>query len=88
MGGGNGEDEVLASAYRSSLDAAAEIGARTVAFPSISTGVYGFPIARAAPLALGEVRAGLARHAGIGAVTFVCFDAENHAAYAGLLAGD
>jgi O-acetyl-ADP-ribose deacetylase (regulator of RNase III) len=54
-GGAHGEDELLASAYRRSLEVAAENGARTVAFPSISTGVYGFPVERAAPIALREI---------------------------------
>lgn len=55
-GGGRGEEELLASAWRSSLDLAASLGHRTVAFPSISTGVYGFPLKRAARIALGVVR--------------------------------
>ena len=54
-GGAHGEDELLASAYRRSLEVAAGNGARTVAFPSISTGVYGFPVERAAPIALREI---------------------------------
>ncbi len=54
-GGAHGEDDLLASAYRRSLEVAAENGARTVAFPSISTGVYGFPVERAAPIALREI---------------------------------
>ena len=84
-GGDAGEDETLASAYRSSLVCAGEVGARTVAFPSISAGVYGFPIPRAAPIVLEAVRAGLEAHAGIEAVTLVCFDEVNHAAYEELL---
>jgi O-acetyl-ADP-ribose deacetylase (regulator of RNase III) len=54
-GGGEGEDEVLASAYRSSLALAKEKGLRSVAFPSISTGAYGFPVDRAARVALRTV---------------------------------
>jgi O-acetyl-ADP-ribose deacetylase (regulator of RNase III) len=54
-GGERGEDDLLAGAYRRSLEVAAENGARTVAFPSISTGVYGFPLERAAPIALREI---------------------------------
>lgn len=54
-GGGNGEDALLASAYRNSLKLADERGVRTIAFPSISTGVYGFPVERAAPIALREI---------------------------------
>ncbi|MDR5683316.1 MAG: O-acetyl-ADP-ribose deacetylase [Armatimonadota bacterium] len=55
-GGGKGEDDVLASAYRSSLRVAHERGMRTVAFPSISTGAYRFPIDRAADIALRTIR--------------------------------
>src|SRR5689334_19031782 len=55
-GGGHGEDEQLASAHRRSLEVAAEMGDRSVAFPAISTGIYGFPIERAAPIALRTVR--------------------------------
>ncbi len=54
-GGGEGEDEVLARAYRSSLKLARERGLRSVAFPSISTGAYGFPVPRAARVALGAI---------------------------------
>ena len=54
-GGARGEDDLLASAYRRSLEVATEHGARTVAFPSISTGVYGFPVERAAPIAIREI---------------------------------
>ena len=55
-GGGNGEPELLASCYRRSLKVAREIGARTVAFPAISCGIYGYPIPAAAEIALGAVR--------------------------------
>jgi O-acetyl-ADP-ribose deacetylase len=55
-GGGEREDEVLASCYRRSLELAAEHGLRTIAFPAISTGVYGFPPERAAPIAVRTVR--------------------------------
>jgi O-acetyl-ADP-ribose deacetylase (regulator of RNase III) len=88
QGGEAGEDQTLASAYRSSLALAAEVGARTVAFPSISTGVYGFPIPRAAPIALVAVRAALEGDAGIEAVTFVCFDEANYLAYEELLGAE
>jgi O-acetyl-ADP-ribose deacetylase (regulator of RNase III) len=84
-GGTDNEDATLAACYRSSLDLAVEVGARTVAFPSISTGVYGFPIPRAAPIALAAIRDALERHADIEAVTLVCFNDENYEAYAELL---
>jgi O-acetyl-ADP-ribose deacetylase len=56
-GGERGEDALLASAHRRALEVAAELGARSVAFPAISTGVYGFPLERAAPIALREAEA-------------------------------
>lgn len=55
--GHSGEPELLASAYRRSLEVAAELGARSVAFPAISTGVYGYPKAQAARIAVDTVRA-------------------------------
>jgi len=55
-GGGHGEPELLASAYRRSLEVAAELGCRTVAVPALSTGIYGYPAERAAPIAVGAVR--------------------------------
>jgi len=63
-GGGEGEDEVLASAYRSSLELAREKGLRSVAFPSISTGAYGFPVERAARVALRTLLGYLHDHPG------------------------
>lgn len=55
-GGAAGEPELLASAYRRSLEVAEELGCRTIAFPALSTGIYGFPAELAAPLAVGAVR--------------------------------
>jgi O-acetyl-ADP-ribose deacetylase (regulator of RNase III) len=55
-GGGAGEEELLASAYRRSLEVAEELGCRTVAFPALSTGVYGYPVEQAAPVAVAAVR--------------------------------
>jgi O-acetyl-ADP-ribose deacetylase (regulator of RNase III) len=55
-GGGEGEPELLASAHRRSLEVAAELGARTVTFPAVSCGIYGYPPERAAPVALDAVR--------------------------------
>jgi O-acetyl-ADP-ribose deacetylase (regulator of RNase III) len=55
-GGGAGEPELLASAYRRSLEVAEELGCRTVAFPALSTGIYGYPPELAAPVAVGAVR--------------------------------
>ncbi len=71
-GGDRGEAELLASAYRVSVDIAAEHGAKSVAFPSISTGVYGFPIEPAAQIALRTVRDAAPAH-GFDEVRFVLF---------------
>ncbi len=80
MGGDRGEAELLASAYRVSLDIAAEHGAKTVAFPSISTGVYGFPIGAAAQIALSTVR-DTAPARGFDEVCFVLFSEADLAVY-------
>ncbi len=55
-GGGEGEPELLASAYRRSLEVARELGARTIAFPAVSCGIYGYPPEQAAPVAVGAAR--------------------------------
>jgi O-acetyl-ADP-ribose deacetylase len=55
-GGEDGEEELLASCHTRALDVARELGARTIAFPAISTGVYGYPVEIAAPVAVGAVR--------------------------------
>ena len=86
-GGGAGEPELLASCYRRSLELAAENGARTIAFPAISTGVYGYPLPRAAGTAVAEVRAFVAGTDAIREVTFVAFGAEAARAYSEILAG-
>lgn len=81
-GGRHGEAELLACAYRSCLALAVEKGLQTVAFPSISTGVYGYPVEEAAPVALSEVRAFLQAHPGaLDEVWFVLFSAGDLAAY-------
>lgn len=85
-GGHANEDELLASCYRNSLSLASEHGFRTLAFPSISTGIYGFPIMRAAPLALREIRAALDRHPQLERVTVVLFGDSDHAHYKNALA--
>lgn len=73
-GGGAGEDALLASCYRESLARAAELGARTIAFPAISTGVYGFPAERAAPIAMRAARAAAAAWPGaFDRIVFCCF---------------
>lgn len=85
QGGRQGEPELLASAYRKSLELAAWQGARTIAFPSISTGVYGYPIALAAPLALGVAREYALAHESFAEIRFVLFSAETLAAFASAL---
>ena len=72
-GGQHNEPELLASAYRESLRLASEHRVRTLAFPAISCGVYGYPIPDAAAIAVREVRAFLAADAGIDRVTLTCF---------------
>ncbi len=80
-GGRHGEDELLASCYRNSLALATERGLKTIAFPSISTGAYGFPLERAARIAVRECRAFLAAHPELEQVRLVCFGATALAAY-------
>ena len=73
QGGGQGEAELLASCYRRSLDLAARHGLATVAFPAISTGIYGFPPELAAPIAVAAVAQTQARERGLEEVVFCCF---------------
>jgi O-acetyl-ADP-ribose deacetylase (regulator of RNase III) len=81
QGGDANEAELLASCHRRALEVAAELGCRTVAFPAISTGIFGYPVELAAELALGTTRAELERHPGIEQVTFVLFSTEHLAVY-------
>jgi O-acetyl-ADP-ribose deacetylase len=76
VGGRAGEEEQLASCHRRSLEVAAELGARTVAFPAISTGAYSFPAERAARIAVGTTADELERHPSVVSVTFVLFSEE------------
>jgi O-acetyl-ADP-ribose deacetylase (regulator of RNase III) len=80
-GGNKNEDALLASCYRNSLRAAVEIGAATVAFPSISTGAYRFPLERAVRIALRETKTFLEADESLQKVTFVCFGNEVYKAY-------
>lgn len=79
-GGNHGEAELLASCYRESLALALEHGLRSVAFPNISTGVYRFPKALAAEIAVRAVSDTLKEHPELD-VSFYCFDEENHRLY-------
>jgi len=72
-GGTNGEPEMLASCYRRSLEVAIENGVRTIAFPAISCGIYGYPIDAAAEIAIGETKRVLADGDAIDRVHFVAF---------------
>ena len=74
-GGGSGEPELLASCYRSCLELASQNSCETVDFPSISTGVYHFPLEKAAPIAVGTIAVYLDTHPEIELVRMVCFDA-------------
>lgn len=80
-GGASGEDDLLASCYRTSLALARQHGLKTLAFPAISTGVYGFPLERATRIAVRTVREFLDEAQEIEKVTFVCFGAEALATY-------
>lgn len=84
-GGQNKEDELLASCYRNSLSLAVENDVRTIAFPSISTGVYGFPVERAADIAIREIRAFLETNQTLQKVFIMAFDARTHKAYSDAL---
>ena len=77
-GGDSGEPELLASAYRRSLAVADEIGARSVAFPAISTGIYGYPLDAATAIAVRSCRDA---EAIVEIIRFVCFDERTLAAY-------
>jgi len=80
-GGTQGEPELLASCYRKSLLLAQETGLESVAFPSISTGVFGYPKEKAALTAIAVIRETLQKTQGIKRVVFVCFDKENYSLY-------
>jgi len=85
-GGEHGEAALLAACYRNSLALAAEQGAATIAFPSISTGIYGYPIEQAACVAVETVRLEAAAHASILEVVFCCFSASDLRIYEQALA--
>ncbi|MCL2272843.1 MAG: O-acetyl-ADP-ribose deacetylase [Treponema sp.] len=80
-GGAKDEPLLLASCYRNSLLLAHEAGLESVAFPNISTGVYGYPKDKAADIAVKTVCETLAETPGIKRIIFVCFDKENYSLY-------
>jgi len=84
-GGRQGEVETLASCYRNCLLLAAKTGLTSIAFPNISTGVYGYPKDKAASVAVETVRKTLIEVPDIQRVLFVCFDEENHSLYKNLI---
>ncbi|MBL8516949.1 MAG: O-acetyl-ADP-ribose deacetylase [Betaproteobacteria bacterium] len=87
-GGREGEPERLASCYRRSIELAGLHGLATLAFPAISTGVYGYPIEAATVIAVTTVRNTVGQHANIREVTFCCFSADDLAIYERLLRTD
>ena len=80
-GGSRGEPELLAGCYRRAIELAAEAGCETVAFPSISTGVYRFPLDRAAPIAIATVREALEAHPEVREARFWLFDERTYDAF-------
>ena len=80
-GGGANEAALLASCYRRSLEIADGQGLTTVAFPAISTGIYRFPVVRAAEIAMGTVKDCLEQYPDIARVIFACFGAASAAAH-------
>jgi len=73
-GGGSGEPEALASAYRESIRIADELGLKSIAFPAISTGIFGYPLSEATEMAIRTVREVLPRAKNVNTVRFVVFD--------------
>jgi O-acetyl-ADP-ribose deacetylase (regulator of RNase III) len=87
QGGRSGEAQLLGACYRAALDLAAAVDARSIAFPAISTGIYGYPLAPAAAVAVGAVRAFLAeRTTALDRVIFACFGPAALEAFAAALA--
>lgn len=80
-GGQSGEPQLLAASYRSVVRLADEHGLKSIGFPAISTGIYGYPLQLATEIAVAAVRAALAEGSGLGQVIFACFSEEVLAAY-------
>jgi O-acetyl-ADP-ribose deacetylase (regulator of RNase III) len=86
QGGTEGEEDLLASCYLACLDLAKRRGLKSIAFPAISTGVYGFPLKAATAIAVSTVRVWLAREGGLERVLFAVFGADAEQAYRSALA--
>lgn len=84
-GGKQGEAQQLAACYRRALEEAAKVGAASIAFPSISTGVYNYPLEQAARIAVDTVRSALGELPGVREVIFCCFSERDLAIYQALL---
>ena len=84
-GGGEGEAETLAACHENAITLAGELGCETVAFPAISTGVYGYPVESAAEVASAATAHALAAQETVRLVRFVLFDEPTHAVYAAAL---
>ena len=84
-GGTHGEPELLASCYRNCIELAGQLGLRSIAFSSISTGVYGYPIKLAAPVAVSTVRQAITKFPSIQQVQFCCFSAGDFGVYQAVL---
>ena len=80
-GGGQGEPELLASCYRSSLSLAVENNVKTIAFPAISCGIYGYPVGQACEIAINEIVEFLSNNDSIEKVMLTCFDRDIYRAY-------
>jgi O-acetyl-ADP-ribose deacetylase (regulator of RNase III) len=85
-GGGHGEADLLAGCYGNSLALALAHGLKTIAFPAISCGAYGYPLEQAAEIAVGTSIAYLRAHPGLDSVYFVLFEPNSHAVYEKVLA--
>ncbi len=84
-GGSTGEPGLLASCYRNSLSLAVQHNLHTIAFPSISTGAYGYPIEKACRIAVAEVKAFLEQNPALEKVVFVCFGKSDYDCYVSVL---
>lgn len=84
-GGSRGEEQVLSECYKSCIKLAIDNNIKTIAFPNISTGVYGYPKEKAAKVAFDTVTLELEKYNGIERVSFVCFDNENYKLYSELI---